>query len=79
MSFKVGDKIRRKPDYRSSWWGSTVSYYGRAADSIFTVGESGSSLDMIKLKEMPTEGEFAAYRFELVPTVNKRFAKELEE
>lgn len=79
MTFKVGDKVRRKEKYQSTWWSDKVRSYGAQVDSIFTIDRITSDGGMVWIKEMSDCGAFNTYRFELVPTVNKRFAKELEE
>lgn len=79
MSFKVGDKVRRNVKHQSGWWRDITASYNLNQDAIFTIDGINDYGDIIYLKEIHNRLSFTANRFELVPTVNKRFAKELEE
>lgn len=79
MKFKVGDKVRRKVEHMSVWWAAEMAKYNLTPDTVFTINNIYSAGNVIILKELSKSLAVSAYRFELVPTVNKRFAKELEE
>lgn len=79
MKFKVGDKVRRKVEHMSVWWREITASHHLNQGDIFTIATINEEGDIIRLKEIPNHLSFTAGRFELVPTVNKRFAKELEE
>lgn len=79
MKLKVGDKVRRKVHYMTGWWRDITASHNSNQDAIFTIASINLDGDIVYLKEIPERMSFTADRFELVPIVNKRFAKELEE